>query len=190
MRLIVLLLLALFYAVYIAKMRLQRRNGVQTDQIAKGKKKTRVFNMELILKMTAYSVVAVEIFSILFVSPRLPRIFFMIGTALELIGDILLIVSVITMKDRWHIGIAENDKAKRITNGIYKISRNPVFLAFDCVYIGLLLMFFNWVLLVFSVVAIAMLHFQILQEEQFLANVFGEEYISYKNQVHRYLGRK
>lgn len=94
------------------------------------------------------------------------------------------------MKDSWRAGIAENDKTEIVTRGIYQISRNPAFLGFDCVYIGLLLMFFNPVLLIFSVFAIIMLHLQILQEEQYLPKVFGRDYINYKNKVCRYLGRK
>ncbi len=52
--------------------------------------------------------------------------------------------------------------------GIYNYSRNPAFLGFDLVYIGILLMFFNPVLLVISVFAMVMLHLQILREEKFL----------------------
>ncbi|RGC80247.1 isoprenylcysteine carboxylmethyltransferase family protein [Hungatella hathewayi] len=94
------------------------------------------------------------------------------------------------MKDSWRAGIAENDKTEIVTSGIYQISRNPAFLGFDCVYIGLLLMFFNPILLIFSVFAIIMLHLQILQEEQYLPKVFGNDYINYKNKVYRYFGRK
>lgn len=57
------LILALFYAVYIGKMLLQRRKGIQTDQMAKGKKKTNVFRIELALKVAAYAVVIEEILS-------------------------------------------------------------------------------------------------------------------------------
>ncbi len=68
------LILALFYAVYIGKMLLQRRKGIQTDQMAKGKKKTNVFRIELALKVAAYAVVIEEILSLLLVPPRLPRV--------------------------------------------------------------------------------------------------------------------
>lgn len=51
------------------------------------------------------------------------------------------------MKDSWRAGIAENDKTEIVTSGIYQISRNPAFLGFDCVYIGLMLMFFKPILL-------------------------------------------
>ena len=42
MKIIGLLILTVFYAVYISKMVLQKRKGIQTDQIAKGKQKTKV----------------------------------------------------------------------------------------------------------------------------------------------------
>lgn len=86
--------------------------------------------------------------------------------------------------------IAKRQRREMITSGIYKISRNPAFLGFDCVYLGILLMFFNWILLAASVFAALMLHLQILQEEKYLPAAFGEAYISYKKCVRRYLGRK
>ena len=76
-----------------------------------------------------------------------------------------------------------------VTGGIYSVSRNPAFLAFDLVYLGVLLVLFNIPLLAFSVFSAVMLHLQILQEEKFLPTVFGDEYRNYKNHVRRYLGK-
>ena len=94
------------------------------------------------------------------------------------------------MKDSWRAGLAENDKTEMITSGIYQISRNPAFLGFDCVYLGILFMFFNIPLLMITVLAILMLHIQILQEEHYLDKEYGIDYRFYKKQVYRYLGRK
>lgn len=190
MKIIGLLILAVFYAVYIIKMVLQKRKGIQTDQIAKGKQKTKVFYIELVMKIATYSVVAAEVPSLFLAPTYLPQTLVAAGVVLGFIGDILFTVSVVTMKDSWRAGIAENDKTEIIKDGIYSISRNPAFLAFDLVYAGLLLMAFNWVLMVFSFFAVTMLHLQILQEEAFLSKKFGAEYIAYKNKVRRYLGRK
>lgn len=190
MKIIGLLILAVFYAVYIGKMILQKRKGIRTDQIAKGKQKTKTFYIELTMKIATYSVVAAEVLSLFFAPQNLPQALVAVGVALGFIGDILFTVSAVTMKDSWRAGIAENDKTEIITNGIYSISRNPAFLAFDCVYAGLLLIAFNWVLLAFSVFAMTMLHLQILQEEIFLSKTFGTEYNVYKSKVRRYLGRK
>ena len=57
-------------------------------------------------------------------------------------------------------------------------------------YIGVLLLFFNPVSLVFSAFAVVMLHLQILQEEKYMLKTFGDEYAGYKKTVFRYLGRR
>lgn len=184
------ILLIIFYTVYLGKMILQKRKGIQTDQMAKGKVKGNRFYIELVLKMATYSIVAAEVISIFAVTPSLPYPFIAAGILLASVGDIVFATAVVTMRDSWRAGIAANDKTEIITCGIYKISRNPAFLGFDLVYLGLLLMFFNLPLLLFSVWAMAMLHLQILQEEQYLAEAFGDEYTEYKKLVCRYLGRK
>ncbi len=95
------------------------------------------------------------------------------------------------MRDSWRAGVSKTDKTELVTRGIYQISRNPAFLGFDLVYIGILLMFFNWALFGVSVFAIIMFHLQIVNvEEDFLIAAFGKEYLDYKRKVNRYLGRK
>lgn len=189
MKIIGIVILLIFYSVYIGKMILQKRKGIQTDQIAKGKQRDKVFYIEIIMKIATYSVVLAEVISILTVE-QLSQEAGIVGAIIGFVGDVIFAMAVFTMKDSWRAGLAKEDETRIVTNGIYKVSRNPAFLGFDCVYIGILLMFFNWVLLVFSVFAILMLHLQILQEEQYLPSVFGEEYLSYKRKVLRYIGRK
>ena len=185
-----LVILAIFYGIYIGKMLLQKRKGIRTDQMARGRRRDKVFYVEVILKLATYSVVAVELVSIILTKSYLPEGFIAAGCFLGVIGDIIFVTAVITMRDSWRAGLAQEDETKMITNGIYKFSRNPAFLGFDLVYMGILLMFFNWILFVFSMFAIIMLHIQILQEESYLLKVFGEEYAAYRGRVCRYLGRK
>ena len=183
-------ILAVFYGVYFGKSLIQRRKGVQTDQMAKGKEKGRRLSIERLLKIATYMVVPAEVISIITAEQTPVTALTALGVMLALAGDIFFIVSVVTMRDNWRAGIAEHDKTEMVTKGIYAISRNPAFLGFDCVYIGFLLMFFNWPLLVLSVFAIVMLHLQILQEEKYLEETFGAEYTQYKAKTYRYLGRR
>ena len=87
-------------------------------------------------------------------------------------------------------GIPKQDKTAIVTTGIYAFSRNPAFLGFDFMYIGVLLMYCNWLTIPLTLFAVVMLHFQILQEEPYLTATFGAEYLSYKKRVFRYLGRR
>ena len=97
----------------------------------------------------------------------------------------IFFLSVRTMRDSWRAGLPET-KTALITDGIYRISRNPAFLAFDLTYIDVLLIFFNWLLLIISVGAVISFHCQILQEEKYLAATFGEEYVTYQKKTPRY----
>lgn len=93
-------------------------------------------------------------------------------------------------RDIWRAGIPDKDKTEIVTDGIYKFSRNPAFLGFDFMYIDVLLMYLNPLTAFFSLFAVLMLHLQILQEEKYLENTFGEAYTSYKKRTLRYLGRR
>lgn len=182
--------LAIFYMVYIGKMISQRRKGIQTDQIAKGKKHTSVFLIEVIMKCVTYSIVVVQLISVIIDWNWIPAGVRYIGVVIALVGDVIFAISVWTMKDSWRAGIPEKDKTKMVTEGIYAISRNPAFLGFDLMYIGILLIYFNPIMIAFTMLAVIMLHLQILNEEKFLPTIFGEEYEQYKRKVFRYFGRR
>ena len=53
-----------------------------------------------------------------------------------------------------------------------------------------MLMYCNLLTGMFTVFAIVMLHLQILQEERYLTDAFGADYLVYHHRVFRYLGRR
>lgn len=181
--------IAIFYGIYFAKMFMQKRRGIKTRQIGRVKEKS-VHRVEILMGIATLIAPFVQIFSILFGLNYMPASARFTGFCLGIIGDAIFLTSVVTMKDSWRAGIPDKDKTELITGGIYKFSRNPAFLGFDFMYVGMLLLYFNLLTAVFSLFAMIMLHFQILQEEKFLASTFGEEYVEYKSRVFRYLGRK
>ena len=70
-------------------------------------------------------------------------------------------------------------KTSLVTTGIYSISRNSHFWV-DLMYIGILFSFFNWFLALLQVLQ-WYFHLQIVNvEEDFLIEVFGNEYPQYK----------
>ncbi len=189
-QIIALLVLAVFYGCYSAKMISQRKQGIQTDQIGKGKTGF-IKVIEITMKIATYLVLIVEVISVAMGTGCLPNKLRAVGVVIAVCGVIIFILSVFTMRDNWRAGVSKTDKTELVTNGIYQISRNPAFLGFDLVYTGILWMFFNWVLLAISVFAAFMLHIQIVNvEEDFLASSFGESYLEYKKRVCRYLGRR
>lgn len=179
----------LFYGIYFIKMFIQKRKGITTRQLGKNKNKN-IKIVEILLSIATYIIIPIQLASIIFDLSDLNDSLRYIGFFVGMLGNIIFLISVITMKDSWRAGIPSEDHTEFISNGIYKISRNPAFLGFDLMYIGICLLYFNYLTIIFSLFAIIMLHFQILQEEKYLEKTFKEEYISYKNKVFRYIGRR
>ena len=190
LQLLALIILAIFYGCYYFKNIMQRRQNIQTNHIGKGKTGM-VKKIEISLGIISGIVPVAEVLSILFEFSLSPIWAQYIGIVFALLGDIIFITSVITMKNSWRAGISPEEETELVTNGIYRFSRNPAFLGFDLVYIGILMTFFNLLLFFITILALIIFHLQIVKvEEPFLTSVFGENYIDYKNKTNRYLGRK
>ena len=182
-------ILAVFYGCYFTKFVCQKRKGIKVDLLGKGKAGT-VKAIEITTKTTTILTAAAEIVSIILNTAFLPIWTIICGACIGWSGVAVFMIAAVTMRDSWRVGVGAED-TQLITDGIYKVSRNPAFLGFDLVYIGTLLMFFNWILFVITLVAIIMLHLQIVKvEEPFLQNVFREDYAVYAKKVCRYFGRK
>lgn len=184
-----LLVLIIFYGIYFGKLLAQRKQGIRTHQIGTRKEKD-VHIVEILMSIATLCIVPVQILSICFNWSWLPDNARFTGFLTGLLGDLIFLISVLTMKDSWRAGIPEKDKTEFVSTGIYAFSRNPAFLGFDFMYISVCLIFCNPFTIIFTLFAIVMLHFQILQEERYLTNQFGDAYVNYKRNVFRYLGRK
>lgn len=184
------LIITAFYTCYFSKMFSQRKKGIKTNQLGKGKTGMVKF-IELTLNVVTCIVPVAEIISIILDTVYFNTPVRIAGVCMGLAGVVVFAVSVLTMHDSWRAGVPETDKTELITGGIYQISRNPAFLGFDLVYTGMTLIFFNWFLFSVSVIAVIMIHLQIVNvEENFLLEAFGDDYLDYTKKVCRYIGRK
>ena len=189
-KVIIIGLMAAFYICYFVKMISQRKQGISTDQLGKGKTGF-VKYIEVSLKISTYMLPIIQLISICkYMGPDY-AILRMLGCVITAVGVFVFILSVVQMKDNWRAGVQREDKTNLVTTGIYSISRNPAFLGFDLMYIGILCTFFNWYLCFATSFVIVFFHLQIVNvEEDFLIEAFGKEYLQYKKRVCRYIGRK
>lgn len=188
-RVLALAILLVFYGIYFIKMLVQKRQGIRTRQIGKRKEKS-LHRVETWMSAATLLAPAVQLLSIVLDWSWLPEGPRWAGFALGLLGDLIFLTAVVTMKNSWRAGIPEEDKTELIQEGIYRWSRNPAFLGFDLMYLGVCLLFCNPATIVCSLFAALMLHLQILQEEKFLPVAFGAPYLAYKGRVLRYFGRR
>jgi protein-S-isoprenylcysteine O-methyltransferase Ste14 len=189
-KIIILVLMTTFYICYFAKMISQKKQGINTDQLGKGKEGFVKF-IEITLKITTYLLPMIQIISIFLYAGTSHIALRIFGIIITAVGVLVFIISVIQMKDNWRAGVQREEKTSLVTTGIYSFSRNPAFLGFDMMYIGILFAFFNWYLCFATSFTLIFFHLQIVNvEEDFLIETFGNEYLEYRKKVCRYIGRK
>ena len=75
-----------------------------------------------------------------------------------------------------------------VTSGVFRLSRNPIYLAFLLLLIGWALFLANlWALLLSPLFVRYMSRFQIKKEEGALESLFGQRYLDYKKRVRCWL---
>ncbi len=102
------------------------------------------------------------------------------------IGLFTVIISFINLGQSIRLGLPSNDTQLK-TSGLYKISRNPMYLGFNLLTISSMIYFLNILIIVPGIFSIIVYHLIILGEERFLGKRFGSEYECYKKIVRRYI---
>lgn len=185
-----LVVLLLFYGGYFAKTLLLRKKGIVTDRLGKGQKAERTLRMERLLKRSTYAIGLIQLCSVFIqeadrMIPVAPLVKYM-GLGVALLGVVLFVLAMRTMQNSWRAGIVMDEQVLLVTQGIYRLSRNPAFLGFDLLYLGFAFAFSNWILMAVSLMGVVLMHLQIKEEEHSLAQVLGEPYLLYKKQTPRY----
>lgn len=75
-----------------------------------------------------------------------------------------------------------------VTTGLYVWSRNPIYIGFCMINIGIGIYSNNfWIFISFIPAAFLLYYVAIEKEEAYLEDKFGEEYLAYKSKVRRWL---
>jgi protein-S-isoprenylcysteine O-methyltransferase Ste14 len=75
-----------------------------------------------------------------------------------------------------------------VRTGPYRFSRNPIYLAFSLLQLGVAIWANSLWLVATLVVAVALINYVVIpKEEQYLERKFGAEYLNYKRSVRRWL---
>jgi protein-S-isoprenylcysteine O-methyltransferase Ste14 len=109
------------------------------------------------------------------------------GIALYAAGTALGVLSFASLGKSLAVGLPESATELR-TGGVYRFSRNPIYLAAYLLCAGSCVIAPHPVNLLLFVTAVAIHHRVILSEEKFLEERFGGAYVEYRLHVRRYLG--
>ncbi|HET7814426.1 MAG TPA: isoprenylcysteine carboxylmethyltransferase family protein [Candidatus Baltobacteraceae bacterium] len=110
-----------------------------------------------------------------------------LGVALCLAGLVVLWLAIIDFGTSFRIGIDTGKPGELVTNGIFARTRNPIYVGFAFVLCGEFLIFPHPVLLLYVAAGFALFHRQVLREESFLRERYGDAFRTYAARVPRYL---
>jgi protein-S-isoprenylcysteine O-methyltransferase Ste14 len=102
------------------------------------------------------------------------------------IGFILLFVGRFGLGSSFRIGQPKESTRLRV-NGLFRVSRNPMYVGMYSTLLASVLFTLNPVLLLVAAFIVAVHHRIVLAEERHLRNAFGREYEEYCGRVRRYL---
>ena len=81
-----------------------------------------------------------------------------------------------------------SDATALVTEGMYRYSRNPMYLGLLLLTIASTIWFGTWFGIIVNILFIFLINFlQIIPEEEALLEIFGEEYEEYKKNVRRWM---
>ncbi len=109
------------------------------------------------------------------------------GVSLLIISLVWVFVAQIHMQKSWRIGIDEDVKTELVQTGLFKLSRNPVFLGMRVMLLGLFLILPSAATFAILVAGDILVQIQVRLEEEFLAHAHGQTYLTYKTKVRRWI---
>lgn len=116
------------------------------------------------------------------------------GPGLQLLAWLVLVTSLGAMVvaqqqmgSSWRVGIDEQHSTPLVTNGLFRFSRNPIFLTMRLNLLGLVVLRPGAAALGIAAVGEVLMQIQVRLEEQHLRQAHGDNYVAYCSRVRRWL---
>ena len=138
------------------------------------RRKDRIISQILVLAMFF------SFFYSIFVPLKLGTIWFIIGLLVYLVGMVLINITM--------INFAATPIDKPVTKGIYRYSRNPMFIGFFLVYAGIAIACISWVYLVLILFFILTTVYLSPFEEAITLGHYGKPYKEYMERTPKWIG--
>ena len=112
--------------------------------------------------------------------------FFVIGAILVLVGLIIRINSILTLKQHFTYTVTQIENHALIEAGLYKNIRHPGYLGQLFIFIGISTSLSNWLSILFMIIPVLTgFIYRIRVEERFMVEQMGEKYQDYQKRTKR-----
>ncbi|MDX2170921.1 MAG: isoprenylcysteine carboxylmethyltransferase family protein [Deltaproteobacteria bacterium] len=110
-----------------------------------------------------------------------------LGVLLSLVGIVLMVRAQLDMGASWRVGVDEQARPGLVTGGLYRVSRNPIYLALFVALAGFTLVMPTWLSLLALIGAVVGVGRQVREEEAYLRRAYGTDFERYAARVGRFL---
>jgi protein-S-isoprenylcysteine O-methyltransferase Ste14 len=112
--------------------------------------------------------------------------FFGVGMSLVVIGLIIRIYSILTLRQFFTYTVAKVQNHEIIETGLYKFIRHPGYLGQLFIFLGISTSISNWISILAMMLPITLAYlYRIKVEERFMLEQFRENYSNYQNRTKR-----
>jgi protein-S-isoprenylcysteine O-methyltransferase Ste14 len=112
--------------------------------------------------------------------------FFIIGSFLAIIGLIIRIVSILTLKQQFTYTVTKIENHELIETGLYKKIRHPGYLGQLIIFLGISTCLSNWLSILLMIIPVLLGYLnRIKVEEKFMVKQMGQKYIDYQKRTKR-----
>lgn len=113
---------------------------------------------------------------------------YVVGAALIVLGVTVLAIAMRQFRKAGTNVQTWKPTTALVTNGFYRFSRNPIYVALSLIYAGIGIAADNLWVLGLLIPLLAVIRYGVIAlEERYLERKFGQEYLSYKASVRRWL---
>ena len=116
----------------------------------------------------------------IFLPLKLGTVWFYTGISIYLLGLIIGIIAI--------ANVASTPLGKPFTKGVYRYSRNPMYLCMIIIFVGIGIASASWFYLLLSAIFIVMTHFTVVVEERLTIGKLGDAYREYMKRTPRWIG--
>jgi protein-S-isoprenylcysteine O-methyltransferase Ste14 len=109
------------------------------------------------------------------------------GATLVVVGTVVLVRAQSDLGASWRIGIDRSTRPGLVVGGIYKMSRNPIYLGLLTALIGVVLLMPTVVALGVLMASVVIIRQRVRQEEEYLLAVYEGDFRSYAARVGRFV---
>jgi protein-S-isoprenylcysteine O-methyltransferase Ste14 len=112
--------------------------------------------------------------------------FFVTGSILALIGLIIRVTSILTLKQQFTYTVTKIENHELIETGLYKIIRHPGYLGQLIIFLGISTCLSNWISVLLMIIPVSLGYLNRINiEEEFMVAQMGQKYLDYQKRTKR-----